>query len=156
MFASLGYGVGPYGTSAAGYGSPLLLGVAAGGGLLTVVGDDGGIRFFVSGVFGAEAHTVFLQPNAGGDMLACYGGVAGRANTIYPEDGGVTFVVPTAVLGDYDIVIQPTSSGIVRVVNAVRVVRRNRRSWTYELASMFPREAFPSRGPMMPTQSEIL
>ncbi len=118
---------------------------------VTEVGDDGGERLELDGLFEDVAHTVTINGEA------CYSGRTGQGYSPTPEGGKLRFVIPGGLpVGTHDVVVTWGESGESTYPDAVIVRRRHRRLATYEFARYFPARPYRLRGPVDPDSGGVL
>lgn len=119
--------------------------------------DDGAVAITVSGAFDpAKVYHVFVSRSGG--WVPCYSGAFGQGrDCIAISGGGLTFIAPGGLdVGDHDLRISWPGGAITRT-DALRVVRRTRRSKDYEMARLFPSPVYAAaRGSVDPSFDEVL
>jgi hypothetical protein len=127
-------------------GLPLGLGYSVLPAGAVTISDDGGETIQITGPFGnGDACTVAING------VACFSGIFGQGATCIATNGIVTAVTPADLPawqvigpntvpygGPYDVTVTLPTGVIVTIADAVIVVRRNRRTETYDLARRFP------------------
>lgn len=131
-------------------GLPLGLGFSIIPSIGVTISDDGGEAITIAGPFSdGDACTVEI------DGVACFSGVFGQGDTCIARDGQLVAVTPANLQawqtigptlvpygGPYDVTVTLPDATVITIAAAVTVVRRNRRTETYDLSRRFPQPVY--------------